>query len=78
MSRSLTLERKLKSPNYLIGKGDGEQDRRRVENCPPLQAIGPQPETLEHPEWPAMYNYGYEDAFSKAVPHVCTERCRRR
>jgi hypothetical protein len=58
-----------------IGQQDGTADRARVEHCPPLPPFGPAP---RNPRYPHMYNRGYQQAMASAVPHVCTDQCRRR
>ena len=60
------------SPMYSRGEDDGRADRARVERCPPLEAYGPCPPNAAYP---VMYGRGYDAEFSKATPHICTERC---
>ena len=57
------------SPTYVEGAERGAEDRIRVENCPPEEPIG-----LE-PDRGAMYKRGYNGAMALANPHQCTGKC---
>lgn len=62
------------SPMYALGLIDGAADAERVSQCPPQPAEGPCP---PHPGYRVMYNKGYDRAFGVAVPHICTQECKR-
>ena len=62
------------SPMFDLGQQDGQADRARVEQCPPLEPFGPTPRNLNYP-W--MYIRGYHSVFDAAVPHICTQECQR-
>lgn len=62
-----------KSPYYAAGAEDGHRDCLIVANCPPGSPLGQD----DNRAWSAMYRTGYEDEWSKAVPHKCTAECKR-
>ena len=62
------------SPMFKVGLADGLRDAARVSICPPLPPLGPEP---PHPDYPVMYLRGYHREFDVAVPHVCTDKCRK-
>lgn len=61
------------SPYYRAGCADGARDVLLVQLCPPQPPLGLDPDRA----WSGMYKDGYRDVFSTAVPHVCTEACKR-
>jgi hypothetical protein len=62
------------SPSFKLGQYDGWADRQRVETCPGVPPIGPQP---PNPAYPHMYLRGYQRVMDGAQPHICGDACRR-
>jgi len=64
-------DREWRSPSFNDGWANGNRDALRTGMCPPLPPIGPASDG-------AMYLRGYHRSFDAAVPHVCTDKCRRK